>query len=139
MSLLSFWKKYERDTVSQRILERLEQTPDRLYARVHIGDATHSISYQRLAEGAAPYAAACAQANLAPGDRVVVLKEQGPDLLYAFFGAMFAGAVPTILAPPSPRQDPAHFWRGHREVMERIRAQLLFTTPKLKKIGRAHV
>lgn len=132
MPLPSFWKKYERDTVSQRILERLEQTPDRLYARVHAGEATHSISYRRLAEGAAPYAAACAKANLAAGDRVVVLKEQGPDLLYAFFGAIFAGAVPTILAPPSPRQDPAHFWRGHREVMERIRAQLLFTTPKLK-------
>ncbi|WOF73885.1 AMP-binding protein [Parvibaculaceae bacterium PLY_AMNH_Bact1] len=132
MSLLSFWKKYEQDTVPQRILERLEHTPDRLCARVHSGNTTHSISYRRLAEGAAPYAVACAKAKLSAGDRVVVMQEQGPDLLYAFFGAIFAGAVPAILAPPSPRQDPSHFWRGHREVMERIRAQLLFTTPKLK-------
>lgn len=132
MTLLSFWKKSDRDTVAQRILERLEQTPDRLYARVHVGDTTHSISYRRLTEGAAPYAAACKAASLSPGDRVVVLQEQGPELLYAFFGAMFAGAVPTILAPPSPRQDPAHFWQGHREVMERIRARLLFTSPKLQ-------
>ncbi len=132
MTLLSFWKKSDRDTVAQRILERLDQTPDRLYARVHVGDSTHSISYRRLAEGAAPYAAACIDAHLSPGDRVVVLKEQGPDLLYAFFGTMFAGAVPTILAPPSPRQDPAHFWQGHREVMERIRARVLFTSSKLK-------
>ncbi len=132
MSLLSFWKKYEQDTVPQRILERLEHTPDRLCARVHSGNTTHSISYRRLAEGAAPYAAACAKAKLSAGDRIVVMQEQGPDLLYAFFGAIFAGAVPAILAPPSPRQDPSHFWRGHREVMERMRAQLLFTTPKLK-------
>ncbi|MCE7997908.1 MAG: fatty acyl-AMP ligase [Rhodobiaceae bacterium] len=132
MSLLSFWKKYERDTVSQRILEHLERTPDRLYARLHVGDTIHSISYRRLAEGAAPYAAACMAANLSKGDRVVVLHEQGPDLLFALFGAMFAGAVPTILPPPSPRQEPAHFWRGHREVMDRVRAELLFTTKKLK-------
>ncbi len=132
MTLLSFWKKSDRDTVAQRILDRLEETPDRLYARVHVGDTVHSISYRRLAEGAAPYAAACVDANLSAGDRVVVLKEQGPDLLFAFFGAMFAGAVPTILAPPSPRQDAAHFWQGHREVMERIRARLLFTTSKLQ-------
>lgn len=132
MSLLSFWKKYEQDTVSQRILEHLAQTPDRLYARMHVGDTTHSISYRRLAAEAAPFSAACKAANLSAGDRVVILKEQGPELLYAFFGAIFAGVVPTILAPPSPRQDPIHFWRGHREVMERIGAQLLFTTAKLK-------
>eukprot|EP00439_Symbiodinium_sp_Y106_P089377 s1_g1913.t1 len=132
MTLLSFWKKSDRDTVAQRILDRLEQTPDRLYARVHVGDSAHSISYRRLVEGAAPYATACLDAGLSPGDRVVVLDDQGPDLLYAFFGAMFAGAVPTILAPPSPRQDPVHFWQGHREVMERIGARALFTSSKLK-------
>jgi acyl-CoA synthetase (AMP-forming)/AMP-acid ligase II len=132
MPLLSFWKKYERDTVTQRILDHIEDTPDRLYARVHIGEETHAISYMRLAEGAAPYAAACYAARLSPGDRVIVLKDHGPELLYAFFGAMFAGAVPTILAPPSPRQDPVHFWRGQREVIDRIDAQMLFTTSKLK-------
>ncbi len=132
MSLLSFWKKPERDTVSQRILERLEETPDRLYAQVHDGDKTHSISYRRLVERASPYAAACRRANLTSGDRVVVLKDHGPELLYAFYGAIFSGAVPTILAPPSPRQDPAHFWRDRREVMERIQAQLLITTSKHK-------
>lgn len=132
MPLLSFWKKYDRDTVTQRILEQLDDTPDRLYARVHVGAETHSISYRRLVEGAAPYAAACRDRHLSPGDRVIVLNDHGPNLLYAFFGALFAGAVPTILAPPSPRQDPVPFWRGQREVIDRIDAQILFTTPKLK-------
>lgn len=132
MSLLSFWKKYDQDTVTQRILHHLDETPDRLYARVHAGDETHSISYRRLAEGAARYAAACQLTQVSHGDRVIVLCDHGPDLLYAFFGAMFAGAVPTILAPPSPRQDPVHFWRGQREVIDRIDAQIVFTTSKLK-------
>jgi len=132
MPLLSFWKKYDQDTVTQRILQHVDETPDRLYARVHVGEATHSISYRRLAEGAAPYAAACHAARVSHGDRVIVLADHGPELLYAFFGAMFAGAVPTILAPPSPRQDAVHFWRGQREVIDRINAQMLFTTAKLK-------
>lgn len=132
MPLLSFWKKYDRDTVTQRILQHVDETPDRLYARVHVGDETHSISYRRLAAGSARYAAACQAAEVSHGDRVIVLYDHGPDLLYAFFGAMFAGAVPTILAPPSPRQDPVHFWRGQREVIDRINAQIMFTTAKLK-------
>ncbi|MEQ9144875.1 MAG: AMP-binding protein [Parvibaculaceae bacterium] len=132
MPLLSFWKRSVQDTATARIFRRIEETPDRLCARVLGGGETTSISYRRLAERAAPYVAACKAHRLQPGDRVIVLFDHGPELLYAFFGAMFAGAVPTMMPPPSPRQDPKHFWRGQKEVIDRIDAQLVFTTAKLK-------
>ena len=134
MALLSFWKKLNHDTAASRILHHVQATPDRLYARVIAGENSSSISYRRLIEGAAPYAAACRESGLQPGDRVLVLFEHGPDLLFAFFGAMLSGIVPSMMAPPSPRQDPGHFWRGQTQMMNRIGAELLFTTSKLKTV-----
>lgn len=134
MALLSFWNKLNHDTATSRILRHVEETPDRLCARVIANGTSSSISYRRLIEGAAPYAAACRESGLQPGDRVLVLFEHGPELLFAFFGAMLSGHVPSMMAPPSPRQDPSHFWRGQTQVMNRIDAKLLFTTTKLKAV-----
>jgi fatty-acyl-CoA synthase len=132
MALLSFWKRAAHDTAITRIMDRFEETPNRLYARVHANGKTHSISYKKLIDGAAPYAAACRERGLQSGGRVLVLFDHGPDILFAFFGAMLSGAVPSIMAPPSPRQDQNHFWRGQNQVINRIDAKLLFTTAKLK-------
>jgi len=132
MALLSFWKKSGGDTATTRILRRIEETPNRLYARVQVNGQNTSISYQQLATCAAPYAAACKENGLVPGDRALILFDHGPDLLYAFFGSMLAGIVPTLMAPPSPRQHPAHFWRGQMQVINRVNAKIVFTSPKLR-------
>lgn len=134
MALLSFWKKAEHDTAVTRIMQRFEETPSRLCARINVNGGTISLSYQGLIEGAAPYATACQQNGLQTGDRVLVLFDHGPDMLYAFFGAMLCGAVPSIMAPPSPRQDQSHFWRAQTQVINRIGAKLLFTSEKLKTV-----
>ncbi len=132
MGLLSFWKTSDGDTAVSRILHRMEETPHRLYARVYANGQSTAISYRRLAEGAAPYAAACVDNGLEPGDRALILFDHGPEMLYAFFGAMLAGVVPTLMAPPSPRQNPTHFWRGQTQVINRIGAKIVFTTAKLR-------
>ncbi|MEQ9520179.1 MAG: AMP-binding protein [Parvibaculum sp.] len=132
MALISFWKKSERDTALSRILGHVEQTPHRLFARIVVNGEATAISYSALAASAAPYAAACQAQGIEKGDRVIILFDHGPELIFSFFGAMFAGAVPTMMSPPSPRQEPGHFWAGQRQVIQRIGAKAIMTTDRLR-------
>ncbi len=70
------------------------------------------ITYGALVRGAAGYAQALARADVRPGEVVIVILQHGSDLIYAFWGAVLQGAVPSImpfltekLAPERYRQD----------------------------------
>jgi acyl-CoA synthetase (AMP-forming)/AMP-acid ligase II len=71
-----------------------------------------AITYRDLLRGAAGYARALDEAGVRAGDVVVVILQHGADLLFAFWGAVLHGAVPSImpfltekLAPERYRQD----------------------------------
>ena len=44
------------------------------------------------------------QQRTQPGDRVLLMFEEGHDYLYAFFGCMYAGALAVAVHPPDPRK-----------------------------------
>ncbi len=71
-----------------------------------------SITYAQLMRGAAGYSAALAASGVAPGEVVILILQHGEALLYAFFGAILHGAIPSImpfltekLLPEKYRQD----------------------------------
>lgn len=121
-----------QDTVVSRLLANCAAAPDRLFCRLYANGQPVAISYRQLIDEAGRYGAAYRAAGVEPGDPVLVLFEHGPDLLYAFFGGLLAGAVPTFMAPLTPKQNPAHFWDGQRQVIGRIGATALATSPELK-------
>ena len=47
------------------------------------------------------------------------------DLHAAFLGALWAGHIPTILPPPSPRMEPAKYARQFAKMMEHVRPSAL--------------
>jgi acyl-CoA synthetase (AMP-forming)/AMP-acid ligase II len=56
---------------------------------------------------------------------VAITLYQGLDLHAAWIGTVWAGHIPTMVAPPSMRMEPAKFAGGFRGIMERIKADLL--------------
>lgn len=132
MSLPAAQISNTEDTVVARLLEHYAKAPDRLFCRLYVDEQATAISYRRLIDTALRYGAAYRQAGAAPGERVIVLFEHDPDMLYAFFGAMLAGLVPTFMPPLTPKQDPDHFWAAQAQVTERIGARLLVTSNTLK-------
>ena len=67
--------------------------------------------------GAGAWARHFARLGAAPGDRVIVCLPHSRALYLAFVGALVAGCVPSIYAPPSPKQ--------HRDLEERTFSALL--------------
>ena len=87
--------------------------PDRVAAYLMLPkQADVPIPYRDLLRGSAGYAGGLAQAGIGPGEVVVTILQHGPALMYAFWGAVLRGAIPSILpflteklAPEKYRQD----------------------------------
>jgi fatty-acyl-CoA synthase len=56
-----------------------------------------SLSYRNIIEGSARFAYALLQAGIIPGEVVIIILNHGEDLIYAFFGAVLAGVIPSIM------------------------------------------
>ncbi|WP_244011492.1 AMP-binding protein [Methylobacterium sp. J-068] len=66
------------------------------------------------------------------GSNVVLLfLRHHPLQLPAYLGAMMAGWIPSFMAFPTPKQDPAHYWASHAELVARIRPALVVTYPEI--------
>jgi fatty-acyl-CoA synthase len=70
------------------------------------------LTFRRLMQGAAGFARVYASAGVQPGEVVVLILQHGEALVYAFWGALLAGVVPSImpfltdkLAPDKYRQE----------------------------------
>lgn len=68
--------------------------------------------YDELAELAWSAAAGLGREGVRRGDVVSLVGRSGPELVAAFFGALLAGAVPSLAAPPIAFQDLAGY-RAH--------------------------
>ena len=92
------------------------------------GETFQVLSYGDLARESRLWAARLHAAPLPEGRRVVVLVlPHGLDVYPAFLGAVRAGFLPAILAPPSPKQDAALHWAAHRALFERVKPAAAIT------------
>jgi acyl-CoA synthetase (AMP-forming)/AMP-acid ligase II len=67
------------------------------------------------------WAARFASLRFEPDAIVAIVLEHRYELYPAFLGAMRAGAIPTFLPFPTPKQDPVLYWKGQRELFARVR------------------
>ncbi len=83
---------------AQVLLAHAEQTPDRV--AIHLVQnklADLPITYSQLVHNSSAYAQRLMEAGVRAGDVVVLILQHGESLLYAFWGAVLHGAVPSIL------------------------------------------
>ena len=86
------------------------------------------LTYGELHARSLVWAARLRGAGIEPGRRTVaIVLPHGLDVYPAFLGAMRAGFIPTILAPPSPKQDADLHWAAHRALFQRIRPAAAIT------------
>ncbi len=100
-------------TFAHVLRQRYHDHPDRpaVYLQV-TRQPDRAVSVGDLIRGSAGYARALAAAGIRPGEVVVLILQHSPELVYAFFGAILHGAIPSImpfltekLAPEKYRED----------------------------------
>ena len=100
-------------TFVERIEQLYNEQPDRTAIVLqHSGQVDQPITYRQLVRGASAYANTLAREKVLPGEVVVLILQHGMDLVYAFWGAILQGSIPSImpyltekLAPEQYRAD----------------------------------
>ncbi len=112
------------DTLPELLMASARRFRDRPALAIRRGLRTEVWTYGQLAGGAQQAAARLASAGLRPGDRVLVLAPNTPELVVALFGVWLAGGV---LVPIDARTPPEVVGR----LRERADPRLLIATAPL--------
>lgn len=92
------------------------------------GDVT--LTYRDLARGAASFAGALAGHAIGQGDVVVIILQHGEPLVYAFWGAVLHGAIPSILPPLTEKLLPERYRRDLAALIRVTRPRAIITYPE---------
>ena len=91
----------------------LNAPPDSPFATMWRDDEdVEDCTFGEFVERAAAQAMSFRERGVGPGDRVVIIMPQGIELMTVFAGAMLLGGVPSILAYPTFKIDPAKYRAG---------------------------
>ena len=85
-------------TFSDLLKNFYDKEPERVALYVLFsGQPDRPLTYRQLLQGATAYARAFEQHGVQPGEVVVLILQHSYDLIYAFFGAILHGAIPSIM------------------------------------------
>lgn len=97
-------------TFAQALLSHYREVPQRVAVflqRAHHADLP--ITYERLVRGAAGVAQLLREHDVRAGEVVVIILQHGEPLVYAFWGAVLHGAIPSILPPLTEKLLPERY------------------------------
>jgi len=90
------------------LLDQLRGAPERVVATyVALDGSARDLAARELVAHANAVALGLRRLGLAERALVAIVHRSGPWLHAAWIGALWAGYVPTMIAPPSPRMDRA--------------------------------
>ncbi len=125
-------------TEARTLLEVLDwhvaRHPDRLHVTVLQDDRTvlGALTYTELMTSARALAAGLIGHDVEPGDRVALMLPTSPDFFIAFFGILYAGAVPVPIYPPMRLSQIEDHLRRQAGILRNAGTRLLITVPEGK-------
>ncbi|OHV78720.1 AMP-binding protein [Ensifer sp. LCM 4579] len=126
---------------ARTLVEALEWHEKRHGDRLHLTlleDETttlDTLSYGELAARARRVAAAIVLRGVAPGDRVALMLPTSADFFVAFFGILYAGAVPVPIYPPTRLSQLEEHVRRQAGILGNAGARLLITVPEGRRLA----
>src|SRR4030067_1936896 len=120
-------------TLTQSIIQGARTDPTRL-ALVFIDDdgGEESISTARFHGEALTYSRALREIGVEENDLVILVLQHSQMLLYAFWGAMYLGAIASIFPYLTEKLDPAIYLEQVRALVMHSKAKAVITFPEFK-------
>lgn len=118
-------------TLCQVVEDWARREPGKVFCRIRKAGAEHVVTYGDLLEKSSLYGGAYQALGIARGANIFIQLSLGEDLVCAFVGAMLGGYIPSFVAPPGERQEPAHYWKQLLHQCQRVEGARLLTLPEL--------
>jgi len=118
-------------TISSLLVERFLQSPEQeLAILMHSKQPDQPVTTRQFFHHATGYAQAILRAGILPGEVVILILNREEDLLYAFFGAILAGAVPAIMPYLTEKLAADHYRQSLAALLETTRPSAVITYPQ---------
>lgn len=114
-------------TVPARLRELAQRTPEALFCSFISGGNVEPITFEQLYARSCAYARKYIELGVRPDDLILIVLKHTPHLFYTYVGAMIAGAIPSYLPFPSPKQRADLYWEDHDILFKRIEPRMLVT------------
>ena len=127
----------EARTMVEALEWHVARNPDRPHVTVLQDESTviASMTYGELAEKAKAVAAGLIAEDVAPGDRVALMLPTGIDFFAAFFGILYAAAVPVPIYPPMQMSQLEDYLRRQATILRNAEPRVLITVSEALRLG----
>ena len=119
-----------------QVLEHYVQLDDK---RVHLylqqEDKEHKITYADLYKKAKYVAQGLIGLGVVKGDTIAIMLPTCEAFFYAFFGILYAGAIPIPIYPPVRAKDIEHYVKNEKKILNNAEVRVLITFEKGKSVG----
>jgi len=123
---------------SDLLQQHYERTPDKISVYIlQGGRPDRPMTYQEMMFGAMRYVETFQKNGILPGDVVILILQQGIDLLYAYFGAILFGAVPSIMPFLTEKLLPERYHADLAALVAVTQPTAIVTFPEFEKDVRA--
>lgn len=95
---------------SERLYKHYEENPEKIV--IYLQDSRRpdlSITYRQLIRGANAYARTYLQEDIEPGEVIILILQHSEDLIYAFWGAILHGSIPSIMPFLTEKLSPERY------------------------------
>lgn len=130
------------ETLTDALDWHVAQHGDRRHIVIEADEEGAALTYRELWERARAVALGLRRAGVAPDDRIAIMLPTGADFFVAFFGALYAGAVPTPIYPPARLDQIREHMQRQAGILRNAGAVLLVAdgaTRPLARLLRAQV
>ena len=90
------------------------------------------ITYDQLLQGASAYASTLMLAGIKPGEVVVLILQHGEDLIYAFWGTILHGAIPSIMPFLTEKLSPERYRADLTTLVAVTKPSAIITYPEFE-------
>jgi len=121
-------------TFSELLINSYREVPDRVSITVLLsGQEDRPITYRQLVEGAAVWANTFDRQGIRPGEVVVLILQHGFDLIFAYWGAILHGAIPSIMPFLTEKLQPDRYRADLTALVGITRPECIVTYPEFEE------
>ena len=123
------------DTLIGYLQKYAESKPDAFYGRYLFSDRDPvEINFRATLERTRQFAAGYAAYGVEKGSVVLVILEHQVDLMPAFLGAIWLGAIPAFLPYPNPKISPERYYSNLKELIDSTLPRVVLTQSPARAI-----
>jgi fatty-acyl-CoA synthase len=127
-------------TFPERLKALHSGTPERVALYLQFaGRDDLPVTYDQLLRGASVYARGLEREGIQPGEVVVLVLQHGEDLIYAFWGAILHGAIPSILPFLTEKLSPERYRADLSALISVTKPSAIVTYPEFEPEARTAV